>query len=128
MPGTSHRDLLVWQKAIGICKSCYALTNGLPPSERFGLTSQIRRAAASVAANIAEGHGRYSVGDEIRFLNIANGSLTELDTHFEIAVQVGLFAPALTEPVVKEIAELGRMIRAFKQSLGRRSSPRPSSR
>ena len=70
------------------------MVKGFPRDELFGLTSQIRRAAASVPANIAEGYGRYSKKETIRFLNIANGSLVELDTHLELARRAGYLAEA----------------------------------
>lgn len=106
---------------------CYQKTAAFPPDERFRLTNQIRRAACSVPANIAEGHGRFAPGDVRRFLDIANGSLTELDTHFEIAQQVGILASGSVTDVRTEIGELGRMIRAFKRRIpapGRGSSNR----
>jgi four helix bundle protein len=129
MPGTSHRDLQIWQRGVTLAAQCYQKTASFPSDERFGLTNQIRRAACSVPANIAEGHGRFAPGDVRRFLDIANGSLTELDTHFEIAQRVGILSPDGVADVRAEIGELGRMIRAFKQRIpapkrGGRISPR----
>lgn len=114
MPGTSHRDLLIWQRGVALASDCYKRTATFPTDERFGLTNQIRRAACSVPANIAEGHGRFAPGDVRRFLDIANGSLAELDTHFEIAERVGHAEAGAFTAVRTEIDELGRMIRAFK--------------
>ncbi len=77
----SYRDLKVWQQAMQLAKGCYELTRRFPRDELFGLTSQIRRAAASVPANIAEGNGRQNRGEYIHSLRIAQGSLKELETH-----------------------------------------------
>ena len=126
--GTSHRDLQIWQRGVALAAECYRRTARFPSEERFGLTNQIRRAACSVPANIAEGHGRFAPSDARRFLDIANGSLAELDTHFEIAAQVGHADPVDLASVHAEIGELGRMIRAFKSSLppsGGRGRPGP---
>ena len=76
-----YRDLKVWQKAMELVVESYRLTKLLPRSELFGLISQIQRAAVSIPANIAEGHGREHLGDYPRSLSIANGSLMELETH-----------------------------------------------
>lgn len=82
---TSYRDLLVWQKAMSIVTEVYSLTQTFPASEIYGLISQIRRSAVSIPSNIAEGYGRHSTGDYKRFLQIAVGSLFELQTQIEIA-------------------------------------------
>jgi four helix bundle protein len=84
-PIKSYRDLVVWQRAMDLVVESYQLTRDYPVSERYGLGSQTNRAAVSVAANIAEGHGRSSTGDYLRHLAIARGSLMELQTHFVIA-------------------------------------------
>ncbi|HWH53498.1 MAG TPA: four helix bundle protein [Gemmatimonadaceae bacterium] len=81
----SVRDLIVWQKAMAIAEQVYAVTHQFPPDERFGLVAQCRRAAVSIAANIAEGHGRRSTAFFIHFLRIARGSVSELDTELELA-------------------------------------------
>lgn len=89
----SYRDLIAWKKAIDLAEAAYRLTAAFPAEERFGATSQIRRAAASVAANIAEGYGRGTRVSYLSFLRIARGSLRELETHLIIAERVRL-APA----------------------------------
>ena len=81
----SYRDLTVWQLGMQITEDVYALTKSFPAEERFGLTSQLRRAAASVPANIAEGHARSSTKDFLRHLSIAIGSLAEVTTFLELA-------------------------------------------
>ena len=85
----NHRDLAVWQEAVELVVQVYRTTEAFPKSEAYGLTSQIRRAASSVPANIAEGAARSSTADLLRFLSIANGSLSELDTHIEVAHRLG---------------------------------------
>ena len=79
----SYRDLTVWQKAMELVVGCYKFVSNLPKNETYGLISQTQRAAVSIPANIAEGHGRDHLGDYLRHLSIANGSLMELETHIE---------------------------------------------
>jgi four helix bundle protein len=81
----SHRNLRVWQRGITLAEEIYTATARFPSAETFGLTSQMRRAAVSVPANIAEGHARGTAGEFARSLRTARGSLAELDTHIEIA-------------------------------------------
>ncbi len=77
----SYRDLLIWLKAMDLVVDCYRFVSVLPKNETYGLISQTQRAAISIPANIAEGHGREHLGDYLRHLSIANGSLMELETH-----------------------------------------------
>lgn len=84
-----HHDLIAWQQGIALVKSVYQLTAEFPASEKFGLSSQMQRAAVSVPANIAEGVGRNSLKERVQFLAIARGSLTELETHVIIAKELG---------------------------------------
>ncbi len=86
----SYRDLRVWQEAMSLAEACYRLARSFPRDEMFGLTSQIRRSAASIAANVAEGHGRESTPAFIQYLRIAQGSLKELKTHLILAERVGV--------------------------------------
>ena len=81
----TYRDLIVWQKAMSMVLLVYGETNGFPKEETFGLTSQIQRSVVSIPSNIAEGYGRNSTGDYIRFLQIASGSLYEFQTQLEIS-------------------------------------------
>jgi four helix bundle protein len=87
----SHRDLLVWQRGLLLIKETYRLTARLPKQEMYGLTAQMRRAAISIPANVAEGHSRQATRDYIRFLSIANGSLRELDTYCEVCALLEYF-------------------------------------
>src|SRR5215207_5514750 len=96
----SYRDLRVWQDAMGLAEACYRLTASFPRDELFGLTSQVRRAATSIPANIAEGYGRNSKGAYTQFLKIAQGSLKELETHLLLAERLNLASTEATEPLL----------------------------
>jgi four helix bundle protein len=93
------------------------LTGGFPQAELYGLTSQIRRASASIAANIAEGHGRDQTGNFIQYLRIAQGSLKELETHLIIARRVHILPEQPFQSLMDQCDEIGRMIRALIRSL-----------
>ncbi len=84
----SYRDLKVWEKSMDLVFESYRVSRLLPKAEMFGLISQIQRAAVSVPANIAEGHGREHIGDYLRHLSIASGSLMELETHMLIITRL----------------------------------------
>lgn len=116
-----YRDLLVWQRAMDIAEATYKLTATFPRAEQFGLTSQARRAAASVAANIAEGYGRGTRPAYANFVRIAQGSLKELETHLMLAERVGACALGSSDSVLADADELGRMLRALLAKL----SPKP---
>ena len=90
----AYHDLIAWQRAILLAKETYALSESFPATERFGLTSQMRRSAVSVASNIAEGASRGTKREFIQFLNIARGSLAELETQITIAVDLGIIPDA----------------------------------
>jgi four helix bundle protein len=96
---------------------CYRATRKFPKDELYGLTNQSRRAAASVPANIAEGHGRDTRGEFIQFLRIAQGSLKELETHFLLAQRVDLSSEQVTAPLLARCEEPDRMLRALIRSL-----------
>lgn len=113
----SFRGLLVWRQAMRLATSCYTLTKGLPREERYGLTSQIRRAAISVPANIAEGNGRATRGAYIGFLRIAQGSLRELETYLLFLVEAKLMSPEAVEPVLRQLDSVARLLNRLMQSL-----------
>ena len=117
MPVDSHRDLLVWQKAMDLVVMCYETTRNFPDAERFGLTSQLRRAAVSIPANIAEGHGRKATKAFLNHLSIANGSLMELETHLMIAERLGYVAPDAIAPILCLSGKVGRMLSGLRKSL-----------
>ena len=118
----SYRDLKVWQAAMSVAERSYRLTQSFPKAEVYGITSQIRRAAGSVASNIAEGHGRENSGSFIQFLRMSQGSLKELETHLLLAVRVRLAAAEEAEPLLQQCDELGRMLRSLIRSIQRRQS------
>ena len=113
----SYRDLIAWQKALALVTDVYRWTEGFPKSEVYGLTSQMRRAAVSVVANIAEGQGRNSRGEFVQFLGTAKGSLVELETHVFVAVNLGYFSAALRDEALNRTDEVSRLINGLKQSL-----------
>jgi four helix bundle protein len=111
----SHKDLVVWQKSIALACKVYAGTRPLPRDERFGLRSQLRRAAVSIPSNIAEGSARRSRAEFLHFLHIARGSLAELETQHMIAERLALISDATT--TLEEIAEVGRLLDGLVRSL-----------
>jgi four helix bundle protein len=114
--------LKVWQEAMSVAEQTYRLTSCFPKDEVYGMTSQIRRAAVSIAANIAEGHGRENSGSFIQFLRISQGSLKELETHLLLAARVGLVTTEKIETVLRQCDELGRMLRGLIRSIQSRQS------
>ena len=113
----SYRDLVLWQRSMALAEVCYRATAEFPKDEIYGMTAQIRRAATSVPANIAEGHGRESTGSFVQFLRVAQGSLKELETHLLLVERVGIARTGVVEPVLAECDEIGRMLRALIRSL-----------
>ncbi|MGH9509065.1 MAG: four helix bundle protein [Terriglobales bacterium] len=105
----TYRDLRVWQKAVTMVTDIYKLTQSFPKQELYGLTSQIRRAAVSIPSNIAEGKGRTN-RDFSRFLMHARGSLWELETQLQIALNLGYVSKEALDACLQQTAELGRML------------------
>ncbi|MBN8958611.1 MAG: four helix bundle protein [Rhizobiales bacterium] len=118
----SYRDLKVWQDAMSVAESTYRLTTRFPKDELYGMTSQIRRSAVSIAANIAEGHGRENSGSFVQFLRVAQGSLKELETHLVLAGRVNLASTSDVEPILTQCDELGKMLRSLIRSIQRRNA------
>jgi four helix bundle protein len=115
----SHRDLIVWQKAMGLTVLVYHLTKDFPGEESYGLTSQIRRCSASIPANIAEGQGRRSSKEFQQFLGNARGSLLELDTHLELSFRVGYINNYQHSDIRNKISEVGRLLNGLIRSLNK---------
>jgi four helix bundle protein len=113
----SYRDLRVWNVGLELAEDCYRLSAKFPRAEQYGLTSQVRRSAASIPANIAEGYGRDQIGCYIQSLRVAQGSLKELETHLLLSRRLGLVVDI--EPQLKRCEELGKMLRALIRSLER---------
>ena len=116
----SYQELIVWQKAMQLVKEVYTLVKQLPNEEKFALSDQMRRAAVSIPSNIAEGYGRNSTNDYIRFLNIARGSKYELETQIQICVMLNYISQENATPVLVLSEEIGRMINALVKALGNR--------
>ena len=106
----TFRDLVVWNKAMDMVTEIYRLTKPFPKEELFGLTGQLRRAAVSVPANIAEGQGRLSEREFRQFLGNARGSLSEMETHILIARNLGYLDEESTEHLLDASAEVGRIL------------------
>jgi four helix bundle protein len=119
-PINSYRDLKVWQEAMELAVEAYRVTQNFPKEEMYGMTAQFRRSAASVAANIAEGHGRENTGSFVQFLRVAQGSLKELETHLLLADRVGLGPTVASVSLMGRCDSLGRMLRSLIRSLQRK--------
>lgn len=117
-----YKNLKVWQKAMDLTESVFQVSDNFPVDERFGLTSQIRRSAVSVPSNIAEGAGRNSNLDFIRFLNIANGSLNELETQILIGHRLKYLAASNLDLLLPLIAEVQKMNYALSQKLSQENN------
>jgi four helix bundle protein len=113
----SYRDLVVWQKSIELAKQLYQLTSRFPIEEKFGLISQMRRAAVSVPSNIAEGQARNTTGEFIQFISHAEGSAAELDTQLLLSVELGLVKQTDASASFALIEEIRRMLNGLRRSL-----------
>ena len=119
----SHRDLNVRQLGMDIAEQIYGLTQSFPVEEKFGITNQLRRAAASVPANVAEGNGRDSTKEYLRFLSIAVGSLAEIETFLELAARLHFSDGAKINELMELIGEERRMLRGLQRSLRKKLDP-----
>jgi four helix bundle protein len=115
-----HQKLDLWRRAIEFVVSVYRTTERFPKEEKFGLTSQVRRAAVSIAANIAEGAARTSTKEFLQFLSISQGSASEADTELVIARELGYLTTNEYEHFGRDLDDIGRMITRLSQSLRRR--------
>jgi len=111
------KDLRVWTKAHELTLDIYRMSRAFPAGERYGLTSQIRRAASSIGANLAKGCGRRSDGEFHRFLQIARGSASELEYHLLLARDLGILEPADFEGLQAQVIALERMLTRLVQSV-----------
>ena len=114
---TDYRDLDVWKESMDLAVDIYRATRGFPRDEMFGMTSQLRRAASSVPANIAEGFGREQTGGFVQFLRVAQGSLKELETHLLLSQRVGLMETQTANAFGERCGRLGKMLRGLIRSL-----------
>ncbi|HVY12039.1 MAG TPA: four helix bundle protein [Alphaproteobacteria bacterium] len=113
----SYRELKVWQLSKALVADIYIATRGFPKEEIYGLASQIRRAAISIPSNIAEGHARSGTREFMHFISVAMGSLAELETQMEIAVDLSYIPKDSLAPLLGRLDEIGKMLRGLHQSL-----------
>jgi four helix bundle protein len=113
----TFRDIKVWQKAMNFVTNSYKNTRSFPQEEMFGLTSQMRRSAVSIPSNIAEGFGRKSTNEFIRFLQISMGSLFELQTQFEISKNLGYLSESEYDELFADSREIEVMLSSFIRSI-----------
>ena len=115
----SYRDLTAWQKAMDLAEVIYRYTHAWPREEVYSLTNQVRRAAASVPSNIAEGKGRQGATEFLHFLSIARGSLHEMETQLILAERLGYMGPKDSARVLAMSDEVGRLVAGLMRSLRR---------
>jgi len=118
-----YKDYDVWKRGRVIAKMTYVLTKRFPKEELYRMTSQMRRAATSIPANIAEGWGRHYPAEFIQFLRNANGSRTELETHLLISTDVELCTLNDAQPILDELTILGKQLLALERSLKKNNPP-----
>ncbi len=116
----SYRDLMVWQKSMDLAVRTYELTRRFPSEEKYGLVSQMRRAAASVPANIAEGQARRSAKEYLQMLGIARGSLAEIETFLALSERLGMTRSETSESLLEDCAEINRMMNGLMRALSSR--------
>jgi four helix bundle protein len=113
----SHRDLVVWHKAMDLTVEIYRLSERFPRDERYRSTSQITRAAASEPGNIAEGHARSTARDFAHFVSVAKGSLMETETFLMLAIRLGYLTEEATEPALHLVTEISKMLTRLRSRL-----------
>jgi four helix bundle protein len=113
----SYKDLFVWQKSVTLAKKIYELTGTFPDTEKYGLASQMRRAAVSIPSNIAEGQARHTRKEFVQFISHAEGSVAELETQLILGVELGFCVPAATKEITGLTTELSKMLDSLRQRL-----------
>jgi len=113
----SYKDLNVWQKSIELAKLIYMLAAQFPAEEKFGLVSQMRRAAISIPSNIAEGQARHTTGEFIQFISHAEGSVAELNTQLFLATELHLCSNHDAQPASELMEHLRRMLNGLRRKL-----------
>jgi four helix bundle protein len=113
----NYKDLIVWQKGIALAKAIYQLTSKFPGEEKFGLVSQMRRAAVSIPSNIAEGQARHTTGEFIQFISHAEGSTAELETQLILSVELGFVAKDSAKTHFSLLDEIRRMLNSLRRKL-----------
>ncbi len=118
----SYRELIVWQKSMRLAKEVYRVSGSFPNKELYGLTSQIQRSGVSIPSNIAEGYGRHSTSDYIRFLRVACGSLYEMQTQLEIAFSLDYLEKSQFDSLFDLSREIERMLNSLINKLVKNKS------
>lgn len=113
----SYQELLVWQKAMDLTVAIYKATSNFPKEELFGLVSQMRRAAVSIASNIAEGEGRKSKNEFAHFIGISLGSKAELETQLILCNRINLIEETVAKPLLTDLDEIGKMLTTLRRTL-----------
>ncbi len=113
----SHKDLDVWRLAVDLATDVYGVTKSFPKEELYGMVSQMRRSAISIASNIAEGAARQSNKEFVQFIHIALGSTSELDTQLEIAIRVNLTGPESLQRLQDTVIRINQMLRGLARSI-----------
>ena len=113
----NYKDLVVWQKGIAVAKAIYQLTSKYPVEEKFGLVSQMRRAAVSIPSNIAEGQARHTTGEFIQFISHAEGSTAELETQLILSLELGFASTANTQAEFVLLDDIRRMLNGLRRKL-----------
>ncbi len=113
----SYEDLVVWQKGISLVKRVYGLTQKFPDLERFGLVSQMRRAAVSIPSDIAEGQARHTPRESVQFLSHSEGSVAELETQIVLSLELGYCAEVETKGITELTTELSKMLDSLRRKL-----------
>jgi four helix bundle protein len=113
----NYTDLIVWQKGIALAKTVYQLTSKYPAEEKFGLVSQMRRAAVSIPSNIAEGQARHTTGEFIQFISHAEGSVAELETQLILSIELGFAIADNARSALALVDEIRRMLNGLRRKL-----------
>ena len=116
----SYKELEVWQLAMELAEQCYLATRTFPKEELFGMTCQIRRAAASIPANIAEGQGREHTKEFLHYLSMVRGSLMEVETHLLLSRRVGLLTQEKLDALITQTDRISRMLTGLRKALEKR--------
>ncbi|HZN34330.1 MAG TPA: four helix bundle protein [Pirellulaceae bacterium] len=120
---SSFKDLIVWQKSIELIEEVYRLSATFPKQETYGLSSQLQRAAVSIAANIAEGSGRHSTKEYVHHLSYSLGSLAEVETYFVVCVKLGYATQKSVSSLETKADQIGKMLRSLQKALRRKLGP-----
>jgi four helix bundle protein len=116
----THKDLNAWREAMMLAEMVYRRTIGFPKEEAFVLTAQVRRAAISIPSNIAEGAGRHSAKELVQYLNVARGSLAELETQLELAVRLGYIER--DAELLRQVTIVGKLLTGLRRSVGKQQA------